>query len=107
MSASLVRRAASAASSPEIKTVRYPYFVARLATSGRFPVYNEFRAGTKATTLIRNVDGNAGALRDDLLASLFRPARRPPKIFIRHGKHVEIQGIWRGPVARWLVARGF
>ncbi len=73
MSASLVRRAVtSAAASPavsstEIKTVRYPYFVVRQATSGRLPVYNEFRAGTKATTLIRNVDGNAGVRRTHVL----------------------------------------
>ncbi|QRV90005.1 hypothetical protein RhiJN_18023 [Ceratobasidium sp. AG-Ba] len=100
--ASLARRA-----SADIKTVRYPYFVARQSTSGRLPVYNEFRAGTKATTLIRNVDGNAGALRNDLLTSLFDSARRPPKIIIRHGKHVEIQGTWRELVAQWLLSRGF
>ncbi|KAG9106889.1 hypothetical protein FRC07_008725 [Ceratobasidium sp. 392] len=105
---SLVRRAvASPSAAAEIKTVRYPYFVARQATSGRLPVYNEFRAGTKATTLIRNVDGNAGALRDDLLASLFSPAKRLPKILIRHGRHVEIQGTWRESVAQWLLSRGF
>jgi hypothetical protein len=129
MSSSLVRRAVSA----EVKTVQYPYYVSRQPISGRLPVYNEFRAGTKATTLIRNVDGNAGvrlvskswlagsrsnalmdklnqntqALRNDLLASLFRPAKRPPKIHIRHGKHVEIQGTWREPVAQWLLSRGF
>ncbi|KAG8706430.1 hypothetical protein FRC09_002418, partial [Ceratobasidium sp. 395] len=105
MSASLIRRAAtsavssSTASTAEAKTVQYPYFIARQATSQRLPVYNEFRAGTKATTLIRNVDGNAGALRNDLLGSLFHSVKRPPKILIRHGKHVEIQGAWREPVA--------
>ncbi|KAG8727956.1 hypothetical protein FRC12_022128, partial [Ceratobasidium sp. 428] len=62
MSASLVRRAATSAvsSSAEVKVVQHPYFVARQITSQRLPVYNEFRAGTKATTLIRNVNGNAG-----------------------------------------------
>jgi hypothetical protein len=66
----LARWAASASvptSSPalasRITEVRYPYFVARQPTSGRLPVYNEFRAGTKATTLIRNIDGNAGVRR--------------------------------------------
>ncbi|KAG9104784.1 hypothetical protein FRC06_009253 [Ceratobasidium sp. 370] len=111
MSASLVRRAAaSAVASPtapsaEIKTVQYPYFVARHATSGRLPVYNQFRAGI-ATTLVRNVDGDTGALRDDLRASLFRRAKQPPQILIRHGKHVEIEGTWRESVARWLMSRG-
>ncbi|KAF8606456.1 hypothetical protein BDV93DRAFT_520746 [Ceratobasidium sp. AG-I] len=110
MSSTLVRQAASSSSSLQsaIKAtaVRYPYYVARQPTSGRLPVYNEFRAGTKATTLIRNVDGNAGALRNDLLSSLF-PAKRAPKIFVRHGKHVEIKGTWREPVAQWLLGRGF
>ncbi|CAE6479837.1 unnamed protein product [Rhizoctonia solani] len=102
------RTAVSAASSvPKITEVKYPYFVARQPTSGRLPVYNEFRAGTKATTLIRNVDGNVGALRDDLLNSLFRLTRRKPNIVVRHGKHVEIQGSWRNVVADWLVIRGF
>ncbi|KAL5634666.1 hypothetical protein ACGC1H_002641 [Rhizoctonia solani] len=98
---------ASAGSVPKITEVKYPYFVTRQPTSGRLPVYNEFRAGTKATTLIRNVDGNAGALRDDLLNSLFRLIKRKPNVVVRHGKHVEIQGSWRNVVADWLVIRGF
>ncbi|KAG8762423.1 hypothetical protein FRC11_009505 [Ceratobasidium sp. 423] len=98
---------ASASSVPKITEVKYPYFVARQSISGRLPVYNEFRAGTKATTLIRNVDGNAGALRDDLLNSLFRSTKRKPNIVVRHGKHVEIQGSWRNVIADWLVIRGF
>lgn len=67
MSSTLVRQAASSGSSLQssvkLTAVRYPYFIARQPTSGRLPVYNEFRAGTKATTLIRNVDGNAGVCR--------------------------------------------
>ncbi|ELU40992.1 Img2 domain-containing protein [Rhizoctonia solani AG-1 IA] len=68
MFSTLIRRTAVSASSSssagpatKITEVKYPYFVTRQSTSGRLPVYNEFRAGTKATTLIRNVDGNAGS----------------------------------------------
>ncbi|GAB1523076.1 hypothetical protein RhiTH_006205 [Rhizoctonia solani] len=114
MFSTLIRRTAVSASSSssagpatKITEVKYPYFVTRQSTSGRLPVYNEFRAGTKATTLIRNVDGNAGALRDDLLNSLFPLIKRKPNIVVRHGKHVEIQGSWRNVVADWLVTRGF
>ncbi|KAB5589024.1 hypothetical protein CTheo_7536 [Ceratobasidium theobromae] len=114
MFSTLVRRLVSAsapvaplASGSKITTVKYPYFVARQPTSGRLPVYNEFRAGTKATTIIRNVDGNAGALREDLLASLFQTVKRKPKVVVRHGKHIEIQGTWRNPIAEWLLSRGF
>ncbi|CEL55700.1 hypothetical protein RSOLAG1IB_01712 [Rhizoctonia solani AG-1 IB] len=114
MLSTFIRRTAAAATATAssgpastITEVRYPYFVARQSSSGRLPVYNEFRAGTKATTLIRNVDGNAGALRNDLLNSLFPLMKRKPNIQVRHGKHVEIQGSWRNVVADWLVIRGF
>ncbi|RPD66007.1 hypothetical protein L226DRAFT_566489 [Lentinus tigrinus ALCF2SS1-7] len=88
-----------------------PYLVRRNAR-GSIPVYTDIRnGGTRYLVLIRNVEGNADALADDLARTLF-PAgsSEAERIQVQtvHQKHVVISGgRWKSDVIRWLAQRGF
>ncbi|KAG8779176.1 hypothetical protein FRC20_010220 [Serendipita sp. 405] len=96
--------------------IEYPYFVPR-NSNGCVPVYSDFRNNrTRQLTLIRNVEGNVQALKDDLVATLFpdTPSKRvqnhrlKTQIRVHHNRHVVIQGgRWVNRVHKWLLARGF
>ncbi|PVF96046.1 hypothetical protein CPB86DRAFT_871560 [Serendipita vermifera] len=96
--------------------IQYPYFVPR-NSNGCVPVYSDFKNNrTKELTLIRNVEGNVQALKDDLVATLFPDTRNnrfdnhrlKTNIRVHHNRHVIIQGgRWAMHVQKWLLARGF
>ncbi|KAH9842841.1 ribosomal protein L49/IMG2 [Rhodofomes roseus] len=79
---------------------------------GSLPVYTDIRnAGTRHLTLIRNIEGNADALAQDLAGSLHPPGSpeaQRMRVQILHSKHVVLSGgLWKNHVARWLLDRGF
>ncbi|TBU32364.1 mitochondrial large subunit ribosomal protein-domain-containing protein [Dichomitus squalens] len=88
-----------------------PYLVRR-NTKGSIPVYTDIRnGGTRYLVLIRNVQGNADALADDLSRSLF-PAGTSEAARMRvhtvRQRHVVLSGgRWKNDVVRWLVQKGF
>ncbi|KAI0721643.1 mitochondrial large subunit ribosomal protein-domain-containing protein [Cerioporus squamosus] len=106
--ARLYSQVAQHATSP---TSTLPYLVRR-NTRGSIPVYTDIRnGGTRYLVLIRNVEGNADALADDLARTLF-PAGSSEAERIRvqtvHQKHVVVSGgRWKYDVIRWLAQRGF
>jgi len=79
---------------------------------GSMPVYTDIRnAGTRHLTLIRNVEGNANALAQDLASSLHpsgSPEAQRMRVQVLHSKHIVLSGgMWKPHVVRWLVDRGF
>ncbi|KAH9934824.1 mitochondrial large subunit ribosomal protein-domain-containing protein [Fomitopsis serialis] len=81
-------------------------------TRGAMPVYTDIRnAGTRHLTLIRNIEGNASALAQDLASSLHpsgSPEAQRMRVQVLHSKHVVLSGgMWKTQVVRWLVDRGF
>ncbi|KAI0273792.1 hypothetical protein BC834DRAFT_855636 [Gloeopeniophorella convolvens] len=96
--------AATAATSPP----PLPYFVPR-NSRGSLPVYTDVRnGGSQYLISVRNVQGNAKALADDLLHDLSSPASPALKARITRSNHLVLSGIRRGrPVLDWLARRGF
>ncbi|KAF8937820.1 hypothetical protein BGZ58_002088 [Dissophora ornata] len=79
------------------------YFVER-TNSGQLPVYSEFRnAGTRSLTIIRKIQGNATALKTDLLITY-------PGAEVRVNERcnqVILKGMVMDDVRQWLTAKGF
>ncbi|KAF9175786.1 hypothetical protein BGX21_002183 [Mortierella sp. AD011] len=79
------------------------YFVER-TKSGQLPVYSEFKnAGSRPLTIIRKIQGNAGALRTDMLMTY-------PNADIRlneRNNQVILKGLVMDDVRQWLTAKGF
>ncbi|KAF9918926.1 hypothetical protein BX616_004198 [Lobosporangium transversale] len=79
------------------------YFVER-TKSGQLPVYSEFRnAGSRTLTVIRKIQGNAKALRTDILETY-------PGTEVRvndRNNHVILKGLVMDDVRQWLTAKGF
>ncbi|KAF9360791.1 hypothetical protein BGX26_007742 [Mortierella sp. AD094] len=79
------------------------YFVER-TKSGQLPVYSEFKnAGSRPLTIIRKIQGNAGALRTDLLTTY-------PGAEVRlneRSNQVILKGLVMDDVRQWLTAKGF
>ncbi|KIM32217.1 hypothetical protein M408DRAFT_326853 [Serendipita vermifera MAFF 305830] len=96
--------------------IEYPYFVPR-NSNGCVPVYSDFKSNrSREITLIRNVEGDVNALKDDLVATLFPDTpnnrfwnqRLKTNIRVHHNRHVVMQGgRWANHVHKWLLARGF
>ncbi|KAF8250116.1 hypothetical protein K440DRAFT_541817, partial [Wilcoxina mikolae CBS 423.85] len=82
-----------------------PYFVHR-SKSQNFPVYEEAkRGGNMLQTRIRKVEGNADALREQLMAQLNLEKDR---IFVNHlTRHVIIKGHWKKKVEKFLSEQKF
>ncbi|TFY63519.1 hypothetical protein EVG20_g6280 [Dentipellis fragilis] len=104
-------RAIKAAVPQDSLPVQYPYFVPR-NTRGSLPVYSDVRnAGGRFLILIRNVEGNAHALAEDLKASLFThgsPEAERMKINIVRSKHLILSGgRWKHDIMGWLQKKGF
>ncbi|KAI8381332.1 ribosomal protein L49/IMG2 [Radiomyces spectabilis] len=82
------------------------YFVSRTANKG-LPVYSEFKnGGTQQLTIIRRIEGNAEALKNEILP-LFPDA---PKDHIRinpTNNHIIIKGVYVNEIKEWLVNKGF
>ncbi|KZT69023.1 hypothetical protein DAEQUDRAFT_670377 [Daedalea quercina L-15889] len=81
-------------------------------TRGSMPVFTDIRnAGTRHLTLIRNIEGNANALAQDLASSLHPPGSpeaQRMRVQVLHSRHVVLSGgLWKNQVVRWLVDRGF
>ncbi|KAF9001916.1 mitochondrial large subunit ribosomal protein-domain-containing protein [Cyathus striatus] len=91
--------------------IRYPYFIPR-NSNGNLPVYSDIRnSGTRLQVLIRNVDGNANLLADELARTLF-PRKTSEasrmKIEIVRSKNLVISGgRWKNQVVEWLKQKGF
>ncbi|KAF9116341.1 hypothetical protein BGX27_003334 [Mortierella sp. AM989] len=79
------------------------YFVER-TKSGQLPVYSEFKnAGSRPLTIIRKIEGNAAALRTDMLATY-------PRVEVRvneRNNQVILKGLVMDDVRQWLTAKGF
>jgi len=88
-----------------------PYIVTR-NSRGSLPVYSDIRnGGSRYLVLIRNVNGNVNALRDDLTASLFQPgspeAARLKLSVPRSDTLVLTGGRWKHRIMEWLRLKGF
>ncbi|KAF9965129.1 hypothetical protein BGZ70_005357 [Mortierella alpina] len=79
------------------------YFVER-TKAGQLPVYSEFKnAGTRPLTIIRKIQGNATALKTDLLTTY-------PGAEVRvneRSNQVILKGLVMDDVRQWLTAKGF
>ncbi|KAF9974839.1 54S ribosomal protein L49, mitochondrial [Actinomortierella ambigua] len=78
------------------------YFVSR-TKNGQLPVYSEFSNTTKAETIIRRIQGDAKALRADIL-------RTYPGAEIKvneRSNQVILKGLVMDDVRQWLTAKGF
>ncbi|KAF9955057.1 hypothetical protein BGZ72_004086 [Mortierella alpina] len=98
-SAATTASTAAAAKSPLPRT----YFVER-TKAGQLPVYSEFKnAGTRPLTIIRKIQGNATALKTDLLTTY-------PGAEVRvneRSNQVILKGLVMDDVRQWLTAKGF
>ncbi|KAI0361959.1 hypothetical protein OH77DRAFT_1369952, partial [Trametes cingulata] len=88
-----------------------PYRVRR-NTRGSVPVYSDIRnGGTRYLVLVRNVEGNAQALAQDLKKTLFPPGSpeaQRMRVETTPSRHVVLSGgRWKNAVVEWLVKRGF
>ncbi|KAG0283332.1 hypothetical protein BGZ96_012296 [Linnemannia gamsii] len=87
------------------KTTTLPrtYFVER-TKAGQLPVYSEFKnAGTRPLTIIRKIQGNATALKTDLLVTY-------PGAEVRvneRSNQVILKGLVMNDVRQWLTVKGF
>ncbi|KAK3817897.1 MAG: mitochondrial large subunit ribosomal protein-domain-containing protein [Linnemannia elongata] len=106
--ASTTATSTSAAAAPAVsatKTTTLPrtYFVER-TKAGQLPVYSEFKnAGTRPLTIIRKIQGNATALKTDLLVTY-------PNTEIRvneRSNQVILKGLVMDDVRQWLTVKGF
>ncbi|GJJ78159.1 large subunit ribosomal protein L49 [Entomortierella parvispora] len=79
------------------------YFVER-TKSGQLPVYSEFKnAGTRPLTIIRKIQGNATALKTDIMVTY-------PGAEIRvneRSNQVILKGLVMDDVRQWLTVKGF
>ncbi|KZV75780.1 hypothetical protein PENSPDRAFT_570851 [Peniophora sp. CONT] len=81
-------------------------------SNGSLPVYTDIRnGGTRHLTLIRNVEGNATRLADDIQQTLF-PADSSEaarlKIRVHQNRHLILSGgRWKHSVVEWLSTKGF
>ncbi|KAG0369575.1 hypothetical protein BGZ54_009551 [Gamsiella multidivaricata] len=79
------------------------YFVER-TKSGQLPVYSEFKnAGSRPLTIIRKIQGNATALKTDILATY-------PEAEVRvneRSNQVILKGMVMDDVRQWLTVKGF
>lgn len=82
------------------------YFISRTANNN-LPVYTDFKNGrTQLLTIIRRVQGDAYALKNDIL-SLFPDA---PKDYVKVNpvnNHVVIKGLHMDDIKQWLAQKGF
>ncbi|OAQ35337.1 hypothetical protein K457DRAFT_132628 [Linnemannia elongata AG-77] len=106
--ASTTATSTSAAAAPAVsatKTTTLPrtYFVER-TKAGQLPVYSEFKnAGSRPLTIIRKIQGNATALKTDLLVTY-------PNTEIRvneRSNQVILKGLVMDDVRQWLTVKGF
>ncbi|KAI1315203.1 hypothetical protein EDD11_001141 [Mortierella claussenii] len=92
--------AAAAAAKP---TLPRTYFVER-TKAGQLPVYAEFKnAGSRSLTVIRKIQGNATALKTDLLMTYPRAEVRVNE----RSNQVILKGLVMDDVRQWLTAKGF
>jgi len=87
------------------------YAVGR-SSNGELPVYTDIRSGkTRYLVVVKNVSGDANALRNDLLTSLFPRGSQEQSqlsISISPAKHLILSGgKWKHAVADWLKRNGF
>jgi len=87
------------------------YAVAR-SSNGELPVYTDIRTGhTRYLVVVKNISGDANALREDLLTTLFHEGsqeRSQLSISISPAKHLILSGgKWKHAVLDWLKRKGF
>ncbi|KAJ2916866.1 hypothetical protein MD484_g3560, partial [Candolleomyces efflorescens] len=108
--AALATDTAAQALKTPASAIKYPFFVPR-NSNGNLPVYTDIRnGGTRILVSIRNVDGNAGVLAEELASTLFSPTSREAqrlKIKTNHNHVVISGGRWKQEVVEWLKAKGF
>ncbi|KAG0030176.1 hypothetical protein BGZ81_002991 [Podila clonocystis] len=79
------------------------YFVER-TKAGQLPVYSEYKnAGTRTLTIIRKIQGNATALKTDILTTYPGAEVRVNK----RSNQVILKGLVMDDVRQWLTAKGF
>ncbi|KAI6110021.1 mitochondrial large subunit ribosomal protein-domain-containing protein [Pisolithus sp. B1] len=105
------RRTLSQAAATTPSHVQRPYFVRR-NTHGSLPVYTDIRnGGTRYLVQIRNVEGQAQVLANELKASLFgpdSPAAARLGVRVHERRHIIITGgRWKVDVMAWLASKGF
>ncbi|KAJ1948198.1 mitochondrial 54S ribosomal protein img2 [Linderina macrospora] len=87
----------------EQKLVAYPYFINRTRFQ-TLPVYTDIRnAGTRTLTLVRRIDGDVEALRNDLAAALEDNTVEIRKV----SRQIVIRGNRINEVREWLTKKGF
>ncbi|KAF9542951.1 hypothetical protein KI688_011933 [Linnemannia hyalina] len=95
--------AAPAVSATKTTSLPRTYFVER-TKAGQLPVYSEFKnAGTRPLTVIRKIQGNATALKTDLLVTY-------PNAEVRvneRSNQVILKGLVMDDVRQWLTVKGF
>ncbi|KAI6043073.1 mitochondrial large subunit ribosomal protein-domain-containing protein [Pisolithus marmoratus] len=97
--------------SPTVTPPSLPYFVRR-NTRGSLPVYTDIRnGGTRYLVQIRNVEGQAQVLANELKTSLFEPnspAAARLGVRVHDQRHIIITGgRWKVDVMAWLASKGF
>ncbi|KZV93357.1 hypothetical protein EXIGLDRAFT_717337 [Exidia glandulosa HHB12029] len=94
------------------RAAKYPYFVNR-NPRGALPVYSDWKLNrTKYIVEIKNIEGDATALKADLQATLFPDEERASrlKVDVVRGSQIKLTGLaghYRDEVFEWLIARGF
>ncbi|KAF9923902.1 hypothetical protein FBU30_006063 [Linnemannia zychae] len=95
--------ASVASKAAKTSTLPRTYFVER-TKSGQLPVYSEFKnAGSRPLTIIRKIQGNATALKTDILMTY-------PSAEIQvngRSNQVILRGLVMDDVRQWLSAKGF
>ena len=87
---------------PAAATADLPFHVARTTLGRQVPVYSDVRGGgSRRTTLVRRVSGDAGALVEEL-----RRLTGGASVVARPGR-IEIEGDRSREVRAWLTALGF
>ncbi|KAG0090398.1 hypothetical protein BGZ93_009428 [Podila epicladia] len=94
----------AATTSPSVtSSLPKAYFVER-TKAGQLPVYSEYKnAGTRTLTIIRKIQGNATALKTDILTTY-------PGAEVRvneRSNQVILKGLVMDDVRQWLTAKGF
>ncbi|KAF0560682.1 ribosomal protein L49/IMG2 [Gigaspora margarita] len=95
--------------SPIIKYVQYPYYIHRTSNKS-LPVYIDIKNGrTRILTILRRIEGDIQALRDDIKKDLFpKDHSIHSKVTINHtNNNVVIKGDYCFVLKKWLMDKGF
>jgi large subunit ribosomal protein L49 len=83
------------------------YHISRTSTSESLPVYLDIKnGGTRSLTIIRRVEGDAEALRQEI-AALFPESAKNFVTVNPTNKHIVIKGSYVNDIKQWLAQKGF